>query len=94
MTRTPTIRHKIIFAVGLSLGFLAFLGLLVTLYQMITAGKGIQEYVSGHGVQRNYIGTAITIGIAIIIGILAGVASLFRSAVRWYQGRDDNDDYE
>jgi hypothetical protein len=93
MTRTP-IRHKIILTVGLSLGFLAFLGLLVTIYQMITAGKGIQEYVSGHGVQRNYIGTAITIGIAIIIGIVAGVVSLFRSAVRWYQGREDNEDYE
>ncbi len=64
---------KIVTAILFPLAILGFVGLGLKAYQKIIAGRGLETYITGWGIETNYIGRLIVfilIPIVLIVGWL------------------------
>jgi hypothetical protein len=62
---------KIVTAILLPLGILGFVGIVLKAYQKVIAGRGLETYINGWGVEVNYIGI-LSVLILIPIVLTAG----------------------
>ena len=84
MGHSQTCWRRWLGAAGWTLAIGGSVGFPIYVWQKISSGHGLDTYLTGFGVEFNYIGAAVLIAIMPLV-LLAG------ALLNWWHGRDERD---
>ena len=71
-------KHRAVVWVGGALLILAMTGFLIRMVGLIRTGHGLDTYTTGRGVETNPIQALTTVGLLVLIALVAGVVTVLR----------------